>query len=792
MQRRAIEVCGIVQGVGFRPFVFHLAKRLALAGFVQNCTDRVKIEVEGDSQALDDFAAELATNPPPLARIDRIETRQLAGQGETQFTIRASDESGSGPVFLSPDVATCEACLVEMRDSASRRYRYAFTNCTHCGPRLTIITGAPYDRPQTTMAGFEMCESCRREYDNPADRRFHAQPICCPACGPRLELLDAAGRPLATADPLADFAAAICSGQIGALKGLGGFHLVCDGLSEGAVARLRARKHREEKPLALMTADLPATAELCEIDDAEVALLSSPRRPIVLLRKKAAATTPIAESVAPGNACLGVMLPYTPLHHLLLEACGRPLVVTSGNRSDEPIAYRDSDLPRQLVGIADCFLTHNRPIHVRCDDSVFRVIQRRTAPARRSRGYAPEPIRLAVECPQPMLAVGGQLKATFALSRQSLAFVSHHLGDLDHLEAFQAFERDVPLYEALFAVRPEVLIHDEHPDYASTAYAVRRAAADSLMLVAVQHHHAHLASCLCENGVTGPAIGVIFDGTGYGSDGAIWGGEILLGDCREFQRVAHLRYVGLPGGDQAVREPWRVAVAHLLDADMDPGVLRPRPNRTALRAIGRMLASGFRAPRTSSMGRLFDAVAALAGVRQRISYEGQAAIELEALVAGVAPQGRYDFALTGDGAEPIVVDTRPLIRNVAADVGRGTPIPVIARRFHTTIVELVAELCGRVRQSSGVERVALSGGVFLNVLLSRELPERLAADGFEVYVHERVPAGDGGLSLGQLAVAAARLAQEPAASDFSRTSHDVEVSHVLGDSWPGRRNLSRT
>jgi hydrogenase maturation protein HypF len=760
MERRAIVIRGIVQGVGFRPFVYNLAVRLHLAGFVKNQTGTVLIEVEGATATLDRFLAEVAEHPPPLAHIDQLSWEQQPARGEEQFRIDASESDPSSPVFISPDVATCDECLAEVLDPADRRYRYPFLNCTNCGPRLTIITGAPYDRARTTMAAFPMCPACRAEYEDPRHRRFHAQPTACPVCGPHLQATSATGEPLAVADPLAWFADALGAGKIGALKGLGGYHLACDARNAAAVRELRRRKHRDEKPFAVMVADLEAVQELCELDAAERDLLLSPRRPIVLLRK--CRPDCVAEEVAPRNPWLGVMLPYTPLHHLLLCAvAGIPLVMTSGNRSDEPIAYRDDEALGQLAGIADLFLVHDRPIHVRCDDSVTRVVAGAELPVRRSRGYAPQPITLPLGCPVPILAVGGLLKATFALGRDRQAFLSHHLGDLDHYQAYRAFEKDVALYEQLFAVRPACLAHDLHPDYATTRYVTARAAQTGSSLLGVQHHHAHLASCMAEHGLDEPVIGVTFDGTGFGTDGAIWGGEFLIGDYRNYRRAAHLRSVGLPGGDQAIREPWRMAVAHLLDAGLPTRAVEARVLPVQFRAIRRMLERRFQTLLTSSAGRLFDAVAALAGVRDRVSYEGQAAVELEWLAMESAAAGVYPFDLDEraerPGKEtPLVVDTRPLIGAVAEEASKGVNAAVIARRFHSTVVEMIAAVCDRLRRDTGLEAVVLSGGVFLNALLTHEASARLLGDGFRVYRHRLVPPNDGGLSLGQLAVAAAQ------------------------------------
>jgi hydrogenase maturation protein HypF len=755
MERRQIAVEGVVQGVGFRPFVHSLASRFDLAGFVRNRVGGVLIEVEGDAQALDLFLTELTNRPPPLARIDHLSWERQPPQGGRHFHIEPSDAGTPGPIFVTADSATCPDCLAELFDPGDRRHRYPFLNCTNCGPRLTIVTGAPYDRQRTTMAAFALCARCRAEYEDPANRRFHAQPTCCPVCGPHLQVLDERGTPIASVEALSHFAFALRAGAIGAIKSLGGYHLACDARCGAVVDQLRTRKHRDEKPFALMVADVPAAEALCEVQPAERELLVSPRSPIVLLRKRPGAG--VADSVTPGNPYLGIMLPCTPLHHLLLrEVAGIPLVMTSGNRSDEPIAHDDADARQRLAGIADLFLTHDRPIHVRCDDSVTRWVDDGELPLRRSRGYAPQPIVLPLACPAPILAVGGQLKGTFALGRDRHAFLSHHLGDLDHLEAYRAFVRDMALYEQLFAIHPEVIVHDLHPDYASTRYARQRS--EGCRVLAVQHHHAHLASCMAEHGLREPVIGVTFDGTGYGSDGAVWGGEFLVGDYDGFRRAAHLRYVGMPGGDQAIREPWRMALAHLVDASLSDDLLDGRIPPVALRAARRMLERGFNTPLTSSAGRLFDAVAALAGVRDRVSFEGQAAMQLEWLALETPADGVYPFDLApatpGSAEAAVVVDTRPVIRAVAQDRGRGTTSAVIARRFHSTLVEIMASVCGRLRKITDLSTVVLSGGVFMNVLLTREVSARLAGEGFHVYRHRLVPPNDAGLSLGQLAVAA--------------------------------------
>jgi hydrogenase maturation protein HypF len=777
MERRAIVIHGIVQGVGFRPFVYNLASRLQLHGFVKNQTGSVLIEVEGEPSSLDRFLEELSSQPPPLAQIEHLSWEPRDLRGESRFHIDRSEADPASPVFISPDAATCPECLAELLNPADRRFGYPFLNCTSCGPRLTIITGAPYDRARTTMASFVMCPACRAEFDNPADRRFHAQPTACAVCGPRLELRGAAGEPIETADPLTDFLNALRAGAIGALKGLGGYHLSCDARNPAAVAELRRRKHRDEKPFAVMVRDIAAAETLCEIGEVERKLLLSPGRPIVLLRKQSAGA--VAEEVAPHNPWLGMMLPYTPLHHLLLrDAREMPLVMTSGNRSDEPIAYRDDEALEKLAGIADRFLVHNRPIYVRCEDSVTRVVDGLELPVRRSRGYAPRPVALPVECARPILAVGGQLKVTFALGRGRQAFLSHHLGDLDYFEAYRAFVRDVALYEELFAVRPECLVHDLHPDYVTTRYAQERAAKEGTRLLPAQHHHAHMASCMTEHGLTEPVIGVTFDGTGFGTDGAVWGGEFLVGDCRQFRRAAHLRYVGMPGGEQAIREPWRMAISHLADARAPNEPFKTRFLHVEVRAIERMLERRFQTPLTSSAGRLFDAVASLAGVVDRVSYEGQAAVQLEGLASRIAPAGVYPFAVEQvRGEQPadslFLIDTRPLITAIAAEASRGVDAALIARRFHSTLVDVIAHVCNRLRETTGLAAVVLSGGVFLNALLTSEVSSRLRKDDFRVYRHRLVPPSDGGLSLGQLAIAAAMLV--PSTLESGVTNYEPEA-----------------
>jgi hydrogenase maturation protein HypF len=757
MDRRAIAVNGIVQGVGFRPFVYELASALRLNGFVRNSAGSVLIEIEGEPRDLDQFLTELAIRHPPLAHIHSLRWSAQPPQGDSTFRIEPSESVKSTSIFISPDIATCDDCLNELFDPGDRRFRYPFLNCTNCGPRLTIITASPYDRERTSMASFAMCAQCRAEYDDPRNRRFHAQPTACWTCGPQLRLLHRSADPLPSDDAIAWSARALLNGSLAAVKGLGGYHLACSSQNEAAVGELRSRKRRDEKPFAVMVPDLATARSLCEIASAELQLLSSPRRPIVLLRRKSGAQ--IAPAVAPGNPFLGVMLPYTPLHHLLLrEMCGTPLVMTSGNRSDEPIAYEDDDALERLGGIADFFLTHDRPIHIRCDDSVTRSAAGAELPLRRSRGDAPQPIRMPLKCRVPTLATGGQMKATFALGRGANAFISHHIGDLDYYEAARSHAEAIAHYEQLFDCHAEYLVHDLHPDYQSTRYALDQAGGRPTM--AVQHHHAHMASCMAEHGLNEAVIGVTFDGTGYGIDGTIWGGEFLVGDYRSFRRAAHLKPVRMAGGESAIREPWRMAAAYLHDAGVDWSFAADLGPDQNVRAVRRMLDRGGSAPFTSSAGRLFDAVAALAGVRRRVAYEGQAAIELEWLASQVPPDGSYPFEMqesdhSFDNLNPIVLDMTVLIGRVCEEVRNGVAAAVIGRRFHSTMVELIAKVCAKLRATSGLNAVVLSGGVFMNALLLGEVVERLEADGFRAFRHRCVPPNDGGISLGQLAVAAA-------------------------------------
>jgi hydrogenase maturation protein HypF len=717
----------------------------------------VFVEVEGSAETVERFLEALAAEAPPLAVIERVTATPLAPTGVRGFAIAPSEAGGERQALVSPDTATCDDCLRELADPADRRYRYPFVNCTNCGPRFTIVRDVPYDRPATTMAGFAMCADCAREYHDPADRRFHAQPVCCPACGPALALLDRDGG-AAAGDPLAGAAARLREGAVVAVKGLGGYHLAADAASEPAVAALRARKHREDKPFAVMVADLEAARALCQVDAVEAAMLTSPRRPIVLLRRRPPGSgADVAASVAPGNRSLGVMLPYTPLHHLLLAEVGRPIVLTSGNVSDEPIAYRDEEARERLGGIADWFLTHDRPIHVRADDSVVRAFGGRELPLRRSRGFAPQPLALRWPFPRHVLACGAELKHTFCLAKGGHAFLSHHVGDLENYETYRSFTEGVEHFRRLFAVEPEVVAHDLHPEYLSTKYALEL---DGVELEGVQHHHAHVAACLADNGEPGPVLGVAFDGLGYGPDGTIWGGELLVADLESFRRVGHLEVVTMPGGTAAIKEPWRMAAVWLdqaLGGQVPERLDVVGRNQDRWERVVALARSGTASPATSSAGRLFDAVAAILGVRDTINYEGQAAVELEQL-ADPSETTAYPAQISGPGSEggPLRLGGTDLIRAVVSDVVAGVATPLVAARFHNGLAGATVAACQTLRDDTGLGTVALSGGVFQNMLLLERTVAALEQQGFRVLVHSRVPPNDAGISLGQAAVAGAR------------------------------------
>jgi hydrogenase maturation protein HypF len=754
-----ISVRGVVQGVGFRPFVYQLAHRHKLNGWVLNTSGDVRIEVEGAPADIEAFIEALGDEAPGPARIEGLDVVPGEAAGHTAFEIRDSLPEPGDYQLVSPDLATCEDCRRELFDARDRRYRYPFTNCTNCGPRFTIIKDIPYDRPLTTMKSFEMCDRCREEYENPDDRRFHAQPNACPVCGPRVRLLDAAGQEVTGDDAITSAVELLKEGKTVAVKGLGGFLLACDATDAAAVARLRERKRRPAKPFAVMITDLNTVKQRCEVNEEEAALLTSPGSPIVLLKWKG--ETGIVEGVAPGLDYLGVMLPYTPLHHLLMAEAGRPLVMTSGNRSEEPIAKDNDEALRRLGDIADYFLVHDRDIASRYDDSVMTVERGAPRYVRRARGAAPYPVRLPFEMP-PVLACGAEEKNTFTLTRDRYAFISQHIGDMENLETLEHFQNTIELYEKLFRITPELVVHDLHPDYLPTQYAKERAARDGLPLLGVQHHHAHIAACLADNGVTERVIGVSFDGTGYGPDGHVWGGEFLLADCRDYERAAHLEYLPLPGGAQAIKRPYRTAVGYLaaLGLDADLPFVEDIPDEE-LAIVREQAAKRLNTPLTSSVGRLFDAVAAMTRVRGVIQYEAQAAIDLETLAARLPDEdGSYPFEVGADHGER-VIRVGPLLGAVAAEVRRGTPAGTIAARFHDTVTEMIVSLCKLIAGETGLTAVALSGGVFQNRLLAQRSVARLEAGGFIVYTHRQVPCNDGGISLGQAAVTGARQEVTP-------------------------------
>jgi hydrogenase maturation protein HypF len=781
--RLRLEVRGAVQGVGFRPFVFRLAEELALPGWVLNDARGVFIEVEGPRATLESFRERIVADRPPHAIVQSVEAAWLSPAGYRSFEIRHSEEAGAKTALVLPDLATCPECLAEVLDPAARRHGYPFANCTNCGPRFTILYALPYDRPNTTMRGFPMCTACRAEYEEPRDRRFHAQPIACAKCGPVIALWDAAGGEVARRDEAVEAAARVLrEGRILALKGLGGFHLMCDARDGAAVERLRQRKLRIGKPFALMVADLDQARTLCEVPELAARWLASPEAPILLLPRRrgstdeaggrGAAAVSAAPEVAPGNPNLGVMLPATPLHHLLLHACGFPVVATSGNLTDEPICTNEYRALERLGGIADYFLVHDRPIERHMDDSVGWIVRGELRLLRRARGFAPLPVTLERALPV-VLGVGPHLKNTVALAVGRQVFVSQHIGDLETPEAMGAFERVIADFQRLYEVRPAAVAHDLHPDYLSTRWALSGAAGgDEVRRIGVQHHHAHLAACLAENGIEGRALGVTWDGTGYGSDGTIWGGEFLLGDASSFERVAHLRPFRLPGGEAAVHEPRRTALGLLreIHGKVAPAVL-PAPctgwfSESELATLGRMLDGGLNSPVTTSLGRLFDGVAALLGLRTRVTFEGEAAMALE-WVADPAERGAYPVDSTrrstahrgGEAAGPggpLIVDWAPLLAGVIEDLGRGVAREVVAARFHNGLVRAALD----VAKAVGEERVALSGGCFQNRLLTERLGAALEEAGHTVLLHRQVPPGDGGVSLGQVVVAAARLASE--------------------------------
>jgi hydrogenase maturation protein HypF len=748
-----ISVRGVVQGVGFRPFIYRLAQEHDLKGWVRNTSGNVEIEVEGSEAEINLFLEDLERKAPPMSRIENVETSLAAPKGYRDFGIKDSLSQEGRYQLVSPDIATCPECRQEIFFSTDRRYRYAFTNCTNCGPRFTIIEDIPYDRPKTTMRSFKMCPLCQKEYDNPLDRRFHAQPNACPACGPSLMLVDSEGKTFECEDVTNAASRLLKEGKVLAVKGLGGFQLACDATDDSVVKSLRKRKRRPSKPLAVMMATIEDIEKHCLVSAEERELLESPQAPIVLLRWKEGSN--IAKAIAPKLKYLGVMLPYTPLHHLLMHEVGLSLVMTSGNLSEEPIAKDNDEALRRLKGIADYFLVHNRDIYARYDDSVYMVEEGVPQALRRARGYAPYPIFLPFKSKQ-ILACGAEDKNTFCLTRDEHAFLSQHIGDMENEETLEHFERTINLYQKLFRVEPEIIAHDMHPEYLATKYALELGAKENLRLVPVQHHHAHIVSCMVENNVEETVIGVAFDGTGYGGDGTIWGGEFLIADWKDFKRVGHFEYVPLPGGAAAIKKPYRMALSYIYtllgnDFKLD-GLPLSEINTAELSIIKQQLKKKINSPLTSSAGRLFDAVSALVGVRGEIDYEAQAAIELEMLAAEMMETKAYPFVINSkDGV--FIVRLGGLWSSLVKDVKKKVSPSLVSLKFHHTIAEITAAMCKTIAKESKIKQVALSGGVFQNRLLLKLTLAALKREGFDVLTHRLVPPNDGGVSLGQAVIA---------------------------------------
>ena len=751
-----ISVRGIVQGVGFRPFVYGLAIKYNLKGWVCNTSEDVKIEVEGEAAAIKQFEMELQTKAPPLAHIEGVTINYHPPLGYKSFEIRHSQALEGKYQLISPDVATCQPCLSELLDPEDRRYRYPFTNCTNCGPRFTIIEDMPYDRPKTTMHSFQMCPQCQAEYDNPLDRRFHAQPNACPKCGPEVELVDNQGNRVTESNPIAAASQFLKEGKIVAIKGLGGFLLASDATNDKVVRKLRQRKKRSSKPFAIMVTDIAEAKRHCYVSPQEEKLLTSPQSPIVLMRWKEDSS--VSQEVAPNLEYLGIMLPYTPLHHVLLRDTGLPLVMTSGNLSEEPIAKDNDEALRRLSQIADYFLIHNRDIYSRYDDSVAIVEKDTSQLMRRARSYAPYPLHLTFEARQ-VLACGAEEKNTFCLTKDNYAFLSQHIGDMENMETLEHFDSTISLYQRLFRIEPEIIAHDLHPDYLATKYA-QELGEFGIKLVPVQHHHAHIASCMADNGLEAPVIGVAFDGTGMGTDGSIWGGEFLIADCRNFSRVGHLEYLPLPGGDAAIKRPRRTAIGYILTLLGENTLNQELPlarevNEIEIETIKRQIERKINSPLTSSMGRLFDAISALLGIRSEIDYEGQAAIELEMAAHEkdyANAQENYSYHIVEDKGIRIV-QLRDLLSAVIEDLHQGIPKGRISVKFHNTMAQMTNEMCHLIANETGISQVALSGGVFQNRLLSTKTVELLESSGFQVFTHKQVPCNDGGISLGQAVIA---------------------------------------
>jgi hydrogenase maturation protein HypF len=749
-----IDIRGIVQGVGFRPFVYNLARQYRLFGYVRNDASGVSIEVEGEKSRIEKFITKIKTESPPLAAIFEIKSYDIEPVGYDNFIIRDSDDHKEKFVPISPDISTCSDCLAELFNPNDPRYRYPFINCTNCGPRFTIVKDIPYDRKYTTMAPFTMCRMCRGEYNDPRDRRFHAQPNACPECGPSLTLLNDKLEKIEIPDVISEVCRFLKDGKIIAIKGLGGYHLTCDALNPDAVHRLRSRKYREYKPFAVMVKDIETAKRICYVNEDEEKLLKGTIRPVVLLRKRP--DCPVAEDVAPHQKYHGIMLPYTPLHHLIVAKSGLVMVMTSGNISSEPIVYQDKEAFDRLENIADFYCIHNREIHVRTDDSVSRIWRGNETVLRRARGFAPSPLLLNFNFQERILACGAELKNSFCLTRDNFVFMSHHIGDLENLETLTSFEEGIEHFKRIFNIEPTLIAHDLHPEYLATKYAL---SLQDIPKIGVQHHHAHIVSCMVDNEIDGKVIGVSFDGTGYGTDGKIWGGEFLICDYGGFKRVGHLEYTPLPGGEKAIKEPWRIAASILYKIydnnmfDLDINFVKELDRKKWV-TIKKMIDKGINSPMTSSTGRLFDAVSALVGIRKEIYYEGQAAIELE-MAAGVEAGG-YPFDLQ-ELEDNTLILIEPIFKGIVSDLERGNGVESISSKFHNTIAEIIQNMCLKIRKTSGLDRVVLSGGVFQNSLLLENTYVFLDKNNFKVFTHHRVPPNDGGIALGQVVIANERI-----------------------------------
>lgn len=749
IEARTIDVKGIVQGVGFRPFVYQLAIDLDLAGQVANTSNGVTILIQGSPHRIKTFITRLTTDSPPLAHITHIDEQPVSPMNTTKFSIVPSHDTRQRFTLISPDVSICDDCKTELLDPRDRRYGYPFINCTNCGPRYTIIDDIPYDRPKTSMRHFKMCPDCQKEYDDPTDRRFHAQPNACEVCGPHMTLIDNRGAPIATGNPITKAVNLIRSGHVLAIKGLGGYHLVVDATNQSAVEKLRRRKHREEKPLAVMSEDVDTAKKYARVGQEESLLLNSIQRPIVLLEKRAQYM--LAEGVSPNNRTVGVMLPYTPLHYLLVKDQFNALVMTSGNISEEPIAIDNQEALQRLGQIADYFLVHNRDIYLRSDDSVVRFVDDEQRFLRRSRGFVPVPVFLKTPV-KPILACGAELKNTICLTRNENAFLSQHIGDLENMATLAFFEMTIDHLKRILSIDPEIIAHDMHPDYLSTRYALEQS---DLERIPVQHHHAHIVSCMAENHVQEAVIGLSFDGTGYGMDGHLWGGEVLITHLDHFERVGHLAYAKLPGGAAAIKEPWRMAVSYLYDTfgndfiNLDLAFLEAL-NPRQLDIIVEMMEKDVNCPLSSSLGRLFDGVAALLNIRQQVAFEGQAAMELE-MTATTLTDAHYPFEWSS--RDRIKIDCRPIIRGVVADLEQGKAASLISAKFHATLIAMWGDVCTTLRKKTGISIVALSGGCFQNATLLSGLTRHLEGMGFKVLTHRLVPANDGGIALGQAVIA---------------------------------------